>query len=142
MRRRAAALVAIAVLAVGCTKLLGEYQQGVASKSGACTHDTEDQDCVSGYGCEGNHCALRCSSDTDCEPARCAEGLCTVPIGTPCEEGDYGACEPLTCETLDVSNQKVSGYCTEDAYYYPGKMCPPGYSNNGATDGLGECKKE
>jgi hypothetical protein len=127
--KRFAALLAFATAAPACTQILGTYQQGAASKNGPCTHDTEDQDCMAGYGCQSTHCALRCASSAECgDYAYCSSNLCTPPIGMPCTgSDDYETCGSLTCETLDIGGQKTSGYCTTEASQVNSKQCPPGY---------------
>jgi hypothetical protein len=117
----------LALTTSACARILGAYTQRDPSASGQCTGATEDEDCLPGYGCEENHCALRCAGkgDTSCgADSRCADdGKCTVPIGTPCDPGEIGDCYPLHCETLDSKNQKVPGYCTDDYYNLDGG-CP------------------
>jgi hypothetical protein len=141
---RSALLLALVLVlpagAAGCTNILGQYTQSEAVAGGPCSEETEDEDCPPGYGCQSQHCSLRCASDGECGAyRRCADNLCTVEIGTPCEdEDDYGSCSPLSCAVLDSSGQKVSGYCTDDPYYLPNKQCPPGFTSD---DEFSECRK-
>lgn len=132
------ALVAALAAIPACTQILGTYEQGVQSKSGPCTTETEDEDCVKGYGCQGKHCALRCPDSSACGAYQyCSSNLCTPPVGTPCSgSDDYDTCSSLSCETLDINGQKTSGYCTTYPSELQGKACPEGY---GMKESYGDC---